>query len=112
MSYFDKLPVEVQNYLFQYVPYKKKEPLFLNEYKEIIVDWFNKSRIEDKVVYKKYSDIDMYKLYDVEITFMLHAFFFYIEEKKLFYKLFCSKVGEFSKIPKRVWNYHKKIKID
>lgn len=112
MSHFDKLPEEVQNYLFQYIPYKNKEPLFMNEYKEIIVDWYNKSRIEDKVVYKNYSDIDMYKLCDVEITFMLHSFFLYIGEKKIFYKLFCSKVGEFYKIPKRTWNYQKKIKID
>ncbi len=110
MSYFDNLPNEIQNYLFQYIPYKKKEPLFLNEYKEVVIDWYNKTRTEDKQVYKKYSEINMYKMCDIEVTFLIHAFFIYIQEKKFFHKLFCSSVGEFYKIPKI--KYQKKEKIE
>ena len=54
MSYFDCIPYDLQNYICLFIPYKRKKLLFLDEFEEIIIDWYNKTRIEDINIYQSY----------------------------------------------------------
>ena len=101
MSYFDCIPLDLQNYICLFIPYKRKKLLFLDEFEEIIIDWYNKTRIEDINVYQSYRQIFDVGIKEYELESMHKGFNNYFIDRKQYYQIFCPYVGRFKKVYKR-----------
>tara|TARA_S200000501_G_C20495849_1_gene600310 strand:+ start:314 stop:646 length:333 start_codon:yes stop_codon:yes gene_type:complete len=106
MSYIDRLPEDVINVIYSFVSYKRKRPLYLDEYEEMIVDSYNKWCVKDERVYRYYKDI---YVKDDELYFLYQGFKMYMKNIKYFYMLFCPYVGQFKTIASR--KHKKKEKL-
>ena len=100
MSYYDKLPNEIQTYIGYFIQYRRKTLPYINEFEEIIIDWYNKT-ITDTTVYKTYKQLFSVGINNYETQLMMRGFQKYFYEKKYYFKIFCSYVGEFKIIASR-----------
>lgn len=101
MSYYDKIPIDLQTYIGYFIPYKRKRLIFLEEFEEIIIDWYNKTRIEDISVYQNYNQIVNVGIKEYEIESMCKGFNNYFNDRKNYYLIFCPYVGRFKRVYKR-----------
>ena len=106
MSYMDRLPEDVINYIYGFVDYKRKRPHYLSEYEEVVTDWYNKWYAVDGIVYRSFKQIN---LSSFEVDFLYNGFKKYLHDTTLYYMIFSSFVGEFKRVARKRKN---EIKID
>ena len=100
----EKLPNELKYYIAEFVPHNDNVPYpYIQEFKHIILDWYNKYRAWDTScqIYRHYSKIYEIGISQDEIPFMKFAFKFYRVESRLYNITMNHAVGQFQKIAKR-----------
>ena len=108
-NYYDALCSDLKFYIAQFVPSKPDVELpYINEFKDVIVDWYNKHMVFDSSVYTNYHQLyrSQHGITDQETTFVKFGFFQYAKEKQ-FYNLFLSPyTGQFHKFAIRRHHTH------
>ena len=108
-NYYDTLCSDLKFYIAQFVPSKPDVELpYLNEFKDVIVDWYNKRMVFDSSVYRNYNELyrSQHGITSDETSFVKYGFFHYAKEKR-FYNFFLSPyTGQFHKIPIRRHHTH------
>ena len=103
-NYYDALCSDLKFYIAQFVPSKPDVELpYLNEFKDVLVDWYNKRMVVDSSVYRNYDELyrSQHGITSDETSFVKYGFFHYAKEKR-FYNFFLSPyTGQFHKIPIR-----------
>ena len=98
------LPHELRYYIAEFVPHNDNVPYqYIPEFKNIILDWYNKYRSWDTSgqIYRYYSKIYEIGISQDEIPFMKFAFKFYRAESRFDDITMNHTVGQFKKIAKR-----------
>ena len=103
MSYYDRLPKEIKIYIGYFIPYKKRKPLYLDEYEEILIDWYNQYNNYDELICRSFKDFKkkLKDLKEFEITLLISGFINHFKNRIDYHSIFCPYVGQFKKISKR-----------
>ena len=103
MSYYDRLPKEIKNYIGYFIPYKKRKHIYLSEYEEILIDWYNQYNNYDETICRTFKDfkIKNKNLKEFEITLLLAGFKNHFKNRMHYHNIFCPHFGQFRQIPKR-----------
>lgn len=108
-NYYDALCSDLKFYIAQFVPSKPDVKLpYLDEFKDVIVDWYNKRMVFDNSVYRNYEELyqSQYGITSDQTPFVKYGFFNYAKERQ-FYHLFLSPyTGQFHKISIRRQHTH------
>jgi len=116
-NYYDTLCNDLKFYIATFVSSKPDlEIPYIQEYKDVVVDWYNKYMVYDNSVYRNYTELYKHGILSQKIPYMKYAFFNYKKEKK-YYRLFLSHyTGQFEK--KAIYNerciniYKNRMKIN
>lgn len=103
-NYYDALCSDLKFYIAQFVPSKPNIDLpYLDEFKDVIVDWYNKTRVFDNSVYRNYDELyrSQNGITSVETSFVKYGFFNYAKEKRYYNLTLSHHTGQFYKIPIR-----------
>ena len=96
-----RLPPELRYYIAEYVNCREEKPYpYISLFKNIILDWYNSSRVwnESNTVYRQYKDIYTKGISEDETTYLKHAFTNYRRESKYYNINMVHHVGQFEKI--------------
>lgn len=102
MNYLERLPRELRFYIAEFVPSKPDRPLpYISEYHDVLLDWYNKTRVFDNSVYRNYQQLYALGIDSDEVQYIKWGFFHYAKER-LYYNLSIDhNTGQFLKIAKR-----------
>jgi len=102
MNYLELLPQDLRFYIAEFVPSKPDRPLpYMNEYKDVILDWYNKYRVTDNSVYQNYRQLYDRGIDSWEVQYIKYGYFWYARAVP-YYNLFIDHhTGQFRKIAKR-----------
>ena len=97
-NYYDMLPNDLKFVIGTFVRSKPdREIPYIQEYKDVVVDWYNKYMVYDNSVYRNYTELYKHGISSQQTPFMKYGFFNYKKEKK-YYKVFLSPyTGQFVK---------------
>ena len=116
-NHYDALCNDLKFYIAGFVPSKPdREIPYIQEYKDVVVDWYNKRMVHDNSVYRNYTELYKHGIPSQQIPYMKYGFFNYKKEKK-YYRLSLSPyTGQFDKkaiSKERCINIYKnRMKID
>ena len=81
---------------------------YLNEYNNVVLDWYNKTRVFDNTIYHNYQALFSHGIEDTVTRYMHQSFFHYAREK-LYYRMHMDhSIGRFEKIAKiKTYNFEK-----
>ena len=73
---------------------------YLNEYTNVVLHWYNKTRVFDNTIYHNHQELFAHGIGDKETRYM-HQYFFHYAREKLYYRMRMDhSTGRFDKIPK------------
>ena len=101
-SRLDYLPPELRYYIAEYVQCTNPRPYpYLPLYKNIVLDWYNKSREWDTMnpIYHNYDEIYNHGILPHQLPFMKYAFKIYAIDSKYYSMNMIHRIGQFGKIP-------------
>jgi hypothetical protein len=101
MNYLESLPQDLRFYIAEFVPSKPVKPLpFIDEYQNVLLDWYNKYRVTDNSVYLNYKQLYDKGIESYEVQYIKYGFFWYAKDV-IYYNLFIDyHTGQFRKIAK------------
>lgn len=102
-NYYDALCSDLKFYIAQFVPSKPDIDLpYIDELKDVIVDWYNKTMVFDKnyAVYRNYDELyrSQHGITSDETPFVKYGFFHYAKEKRYYNLILSHHTGQFQKI--------------
>jgi hypothetical protein len=102
MNYLELLPCELRFYIAEFVPSKPDRPLpYINEYHDVLLDWYNKTRVFDDSVYRNYQQLYALGINSDEVQYIKWGFFHYAKERPYYNLSIDHNTGQFLKIAKR-----------
>jgi hypothetical protein len=101
MNYLELLPCELQFYIAEFVPSKPERPLpYIREYHDVLLDWYNKTRVFDDSVYRNYQQLYALGIDSYEVQYIKWGFFYYAKERPYYHLNIDHNTGQFIKIAK------------
>jgi len=102
MNYLNLLPRELQFLIAEFVPSKPDHPYpYIDEYKNIVLDWYNKTLVFDSAVYRNYHELYTKGISETDIPYLKGGFNQYVTDF-CYYNMFIDyHTGQFEKIPIR-----------
>ena len=100
-NYYDALCSDLKFYIAQFVPSKPNIDLpYIDEFKDVIVDWYNKTRVFDNSVYRNYDELyrSHHGITSIDTSFVKYGFFHYAKEKRFYNLILSPHTGQFKKI--------------
>lgn len=95
-NYYDALCNDLKFYIATFVPSKPdREIPYIQEYKDVVVDWYNKYMVYDNSVYRNYTELYKHGISSLLTTFMKYGFFNYKKERKYYTVLLSPYNGQF-----------------
>ena len=100
MNLYGRLPLDLQIYIGQYIPYKHTPPSYLNEYQELVLDFFNRHYDTHPTLYYSYKAVYDSGLTNLDINWFQRYIFKHIKSSKYYYFRMNYSHGFFRKILK------------
>ena len=76
MNYLELLPQDLRFYIAEFVPSKSYKPLpYIKEYKDVILDWYNKYRVTNDSVYHNYRQLYDKGIDSWEVQYIKYGYF-------------------------------------
>jgi hypothetical protein len=106
MNYLELLPCDLRFYIAEFVPSKPERPLpYIREYHDVLLDWYNKTRVFDDSVYRNYQQLYALGIDSDEVQYIKRGFFNYAKDRLYYHLNIDHNTGQFIKIAKiRNWN--------
>ena len=100
MNYLDRLPLELQFYISEFIPSKSDYVIpYLNEFKSVVTDWYNRTRVWGDHKSLSYDELYLQGIVSHETQYIKYRFFTYAKEKKYYKMIFSSEIKQFKKMP-------------
>jgi hypothetical protein len=102
MNRLERLPRELRFLIAEYVPSKPERPYqYIDEYKNVVLDWYNKTRVYDDTIFHNFSQLYTTGLNDIETKYLQYRFRDYRRETGYYTMKMCHRTGQFEKGPIR-----------
>lgn len=111
MNYLELLPRDLRFLIAEFVPSKPDRPYpYIDEYKNVVLDWYNKTRVYDDRVINDFQQLYKKGVSDIETKYICYGFKFYAREIRYYTMKMCHRTGQFEKDPVRKRSFTRYIR--